>query len=92
MIGKTNRDYNLVNLDTFLGCLFVCLYPINAKTAEPIRPKFVLRPHNIQRKVRIKLSHKHFDFHKFYKKDEKKNKFREILCSCFEVRRENAHR
>ena len=26
---------------TLLVCLFVCLYPINVKTAEPIAPKFL---------------------------------------------------
>ena len=26
-------------------CLFVCLYPINVKTAEPIRPKFFVGHH-----------------------------------------------
>jgi len=26
------------------GCLFVCLYPINVKTAEPIGPKLFVVP------------------------------------------------
>jgi len=29
-----------INLACLFGCLFVCLYPINVKTAEPIGPKF----------------------------------------------------
>ena len=32
-------------------CLFVCLYPINVKTAEPIRPKFFVGHHVILGKV-----------------------------------------
>ena len=36
----TNLSINLVCLG---GCLFVCLYPINVKTAEPIGPKPFLR-------------------------------------------------
>ena len=29
-----------LHLSINLACLFVCLYPINVKTAEPIGPKF----------------------------------------------------
>ena len=32
-------------------CLFVCLYPINVKTAEPIWPKFCMGPHMTAGKV-----------------------------------------
>ena len=32
-------------------CLFVCLYPINVKTAEPIGPKFVVGHHVTTGKV-----------------------------------------
>ena len=32
------------NIHCLSVCLFVCLYPINAKTAEPIRPKFFVGP------------------------------------------------
>ena len=32
-------------------CLFVCLYPINVKTAEPIGPKFFVRHHVTTGKV-----------------------------------------
>ena len=33
------------------GCLFVCLYPINVKTAEPIRPEFFVGHHVTPGKV-----------------------------------------
>ena len=33
------------------GCLFVCFYPINVKTAEPIKPKFCVGPHVTPKKV-----------------------------------------
>ena len=33
------------------GGLFVCLYPINVKTAEPIGPKFFVGPHGAPGKV-----------------------------------------
>ena len=32
-------------------CLFVCLYPINVKTTEPIRPKFCVGPQGAPGKV-----------------------------------------
>ena len=34
-----------INLACLSGCLFVCLYPINVKTAEPIGPKFFVGHH-----------------------------------------------
>ena len=34
-----------INLACLSVCLGVCLYPINVKTAEPIRPKFCVGPH-----------------------------------------------
>ena len=34
-----------------LACLFVCLYPINVKTAEPIGPKFFVGHHVTAGKV-----------------------------------------
>ena len=34
-----------------LACLSVCLYPINVKTAEPIRPEFCVEPHVAPEKV-----------------------------------------
>ena len=33
-----------IYISIWLVCLFVCLYPINVKTAEPIEPKFVVGP------------------------------------------------
>ena len=33
------------------GCLFVCLYPMNVKTAKPIRSKFCVGPHMTQGKI-----------------------------------------
>ena len=33
--------YLYINLACLSVCLSVCLYPINAKTAEPIGPKFL---------------------------------------------------
>jgi len=39
------------NLYINLAFLFVCLYPINVKTAEPIRPKFCVGPHVVPGKV-----------------------------------------
>ena len=33
-----------INLACLSGCLFVCLYPINVKTAEPIGPNFFVGP------------------------------------------------
>ena len=35
------------------SCFAVCLYPINVKTAEPIWPKFWLRPNMALRKVYV---------------------------------------
>ena len=40
-----------IHLYINLACLSVCLYPINVKTAEPIRPKFFVGHHVIPRKV-----------------------------------------
>ena len=39
LAGYTQHLY--INLACLSGCLFVCLYPINVKTAEPIRPNFL---------------------------------------------------
>ena len=39
------------HLYTNLACPSVYLYPINVKTAEPIGPKFCVRPHVTPRKV-----------------------------------------
>ena len=40
-----------INLACLSVCLGVCLYPINVKTAEPIRPKFCVGPNMALRKV-----------------------------------------
>ena len=40
-----------INLACLSGCLFVCLYPINVKTGEPIWPKFFVGHHVTTRKV-----------------------------------------
>ena len=37
--------YLYINLACLGVCLFVCLYPINVKTAEPIGPKFFVGHH-----------------------------------------------
>ena len=39
-IGRQGDKYLYINLACPSVCLFVCLYPINVKTAEPIGPKF----------------------------------------------------
>ena len=40
-----------INLACLSVCLSVCLYPINVKTAEPIRPKFFVGHHVTTGKV-----------------------------------------
>ena len=40
----TNR-HKTKYLYKYFACPYVCLYPINAKTAEPIGPKFCVGPH-----------------------------------------------
>ena len=34
-----------INLACLYGCMSVCLYPINVKTAEPIGPNFFVGDH-----------------------------------------------
>ena len=43
--------YILIRLGCLGVCLSVCLYPINVKTAEPIGPKFFVKPHVTPGKV-----------------------------------------
>ena len=43
--------YLYINLACLSACPSVCLYPINVKTAEPIRPKFFVWHHVIPWKV-----------------------------------------
>jgi len=38
-------------LNVHIRCLSVCLYPINVKTAQPIKPKFCAWPHMTPGKV-----------------------------------------
>ncbi len=40
-----NSMRNILNSAYYIFCLFVCLYPINVKTAEPIGPKLCVIPH-----------------------------------------------
>ena len=50
--GFTHLYINLACLGVWVFvCLFVCLYPINVKTAEPIGPKFFVGHHVIPGKV-----------------------------------------
>ena len=42
-----------------LWCLFVCLYPIKIKTAEPIRPEFCVGPSMAPGKVFGQLDFKY---------------------------------
>ena len=55
------------NLYINLAFLFVCLYPINVKTAEPIRPKFCVWPNVALEKV--------YEWSKFKKFASIKNRF-----------------
>jgi len=43
--------YLYINLACQSVCLFVCLYPINVKTAEPIGSEFCVGPHMTLGKV-----------------------------------------
>jgi len=73
-------------------CLFVCLYPINVKTAEPIGPKFFVGHHVTTGKVyewskfqifvsiKIRLS---LNFWKFWKSTKFFVKTRELFLFCF---------
>ena len=58
----------LVNLYINLACLFVCLYPINVKTAEPIGPKFFVGPHVALGKVYGQSDFKYVILKYFYLK------------------------
>ena len=41
---------SIYNLNIYLACLSVCLYPINVKTPEPIGPKFFVGHHMTTRR------------------------------------------
>ena len=47
----SNRSHLYINLACLSVCLFVYLYPINVKTAEPIGPKFFVGHHVTTGKV-----------------------------------------
>jgi len=53
----------------YFACLFVCLCPINVKTAEPIGAKFCVSPHNTPKKWSNfqNFVHKSFYFVKIWK-------------------------
>ena len=77
---------NLACLSVFSVCLFVFLYPINVKTAEPIGPKFFVGHHvttgkvyewsKFQIVVSIKIRSS-LNFWKFFVK------IRELFLFCF---------
>ena len=69
---------------TLLVCLSICLYPINVKTGELIRPKFCVDSQNFK-----KLSPKTLGSCKILKIHEKL--ICELFCFCF-IQREDAHR
>jgi len=73
-------------------CLFVCLYPINFKTAEPIGLKFFVWPHvtpgRVYEEEEIVLK-KIFVFENF---DARKNIMKSANFSLYTVQREDAHR
>ena len=62
LLFKNNTVIDELNIYiyTLLVCLSVHLYPINVKTAEPIRPKFYVAPHV--------TPGKEYDWSKFFKK------------------------
>ena len=97
--SKFNRGYLYVNLACLSGCPFVCLYPINVKTAEPIGPTFFKGPYLTPRKVyeclkilKICVS-KFFIFVKFWRCAIKYYEIRErFLFIIYTVQREDARR
>ena len=56
-----NSIYKLCSSVFLFICLFVCLYPINIQTAEPIGPNFFVVPHMIPGKVYGWLEFKQID-------------------------------
>ena len=51
LIKQFTRKNLYINLACLSVCLFVCLYPINVKTAEPIGPKIFVGHHVTTGKV-----------------------------------------
>ena len=95
IFSETLKNYSLyINLYLYinLACLFVCLYPINVKTAEPIGPKFFVRHHvttgkvykwsKFQIFVSIKIRSS-LSFWKFWKSTKYFVKIRELFLFCF---------
>ena len=92
-IQKSNFLYlRLEYLYINLACLFVCLYPINVKTAEPIGPKFFVRHLGTPGKVYEKSKFQIFvsiiiwsslNFKKFWKSANFFVKIRELFLFCF---------
>jgi len=87
--------YQYINL----ACLSVCLYPINDKTAKPIRPKFCVGPHvspgkvyewsTFQIFVSIKIRFS-LNFWKFWKSIKLSVKIHELFFVLFyDVHKEN---
>ena len=80
----------------------VCLYPINVKTAEPIRRKFCVGLHVAAGKVYNQSDIKYvilkyfylklFNFVKFWKFAKKILLNPQIKKKCYTVQREDAHR
>ena len=87
LISDMSHSHRYPYLYVNYACLYVCLYPINVKTAEPIRPKFCVWPHvtpgrfmndqNFQN-----LCFKVLYFCKILKSAKKYNKIRNFLF-CF---------
>ena len=87
--GLTTWQFLNFSILCLSGCLFVCLYPINFKTAESIGPKFCLglymSPKKVygwskfqnfaSNKIRCSLNFKH-QRHFF-------NKIHKLFCFCF---------
>ena len=87
---RTFFVYLYIDLACLSLSLSVCLYPINVKTAEPIRPKCCMGPHVTSRKnLYLKVSH----FWKILKMCEKISWNPQTFCFCFILlQREDAHR
>ena len=78
------KSYSLINVLTLIlsiykfglsVCLFVCLYPINVKTAEPIGPKFFVGSRVTPQKV--------YGWSNFQKFASNLEPFWNLLICCF---------
>ena len=82
------REASIYKFGLSVVCLFVCLYPINVKTAEPIGPKFFVGHHVIPGKVYRWLNFQKFASIKI--RFLKILKIHEIfLCFCFTMYTKN---